>query len=240
MGCTSSDAGAAGTPGSKMGGSKEQIVVRYFDIGHGRASGIKLLLAHSGANWTFDGVNPAEWPTIKGSGKTGEFKGLPFVKQGNRTLDLNVPTIRCLAMEHGYYPASDWKKAATADMLAETWSDIFSKWGAALIDDKLSDQEKAKVLIDSLDEGAIGGKLFKQIELAINKFGGKFITGNTLCHADFCLASLFYDYFYNESSPFMSAMKPLLEEKHPAMVVYAKALLAELGDLITKRPNKPF
>ena len=139
MGCTSSDAGAAGSPGSKMtGGSKELITVRYFDSGHGRASGMKLMLAHAGANWTFDPIAPADWPGIKGSGKTGEFKGLPFAKQGNRVLDLNVPTMRCLAMEHGYYPMGDWKKAATADMLAETWGDIFQKWGAALIDDNLT------------------------------------------------------------------------------------------------------
>ena len=201
---------------------------------------MKLLLAHAGANWAFDPIAQPDWPQIKGSGKTGEFKGLPFVKQGNRTIDLNIPTMRCLAMEHGYYPMGDWKKAATADMLAETWSDIFDKWGAALIDESMDGAAKAKVLCDSLDEGAIGGKLFKQIELAINKFGGKFITGNTMTHADFLYASLFHDYFYNDTSPFQPAIKPILESKYPAMVTYAKALGQELAGPLAKRPAKPF
>ena len=76
-------------------------------------------------------------------------------------------------------------------------------------------------MTDSLDEGAIGGKLFKQIELAINKFGGKYITGNTMTHADFLMASLFHDYFYNATSPFQGALKPILESKYPAMATYA-------------------
>merc|ERR1712010_195285 len=100
------------------------------------------MLDHAGANWEFEPINPPDWPAIKASGKTGEFKGFPFIKKGDRTIDLCVPALRCVAMELGYYPASDWKKAATADMLVETWNDLQSKWGPALLSDK-SDAEKA-------------------------------------------------------------------------------------------------
>ena len=235
MGCTSSEAGAASAPSAK-----EQIVVRYFDFGHGRASGLKLMLAHAGANWTFDGVAQADWPALKQSGKTGEFNAMPFIKQGARTIDLNIPAMRCLAREHGYYPEGDWKKCATTDMIAETWADIFNKWGSALINPNMQDADKAKVLIDSLQEDAVGGKLFKQIELAIKMNGGKFLTGNKMTIGDFLMASLLHDYFYNDASPFQPAIKPLLESKYPAICAYAKDLGTELAGPLSKRPVKPF
>ena len=57
MGCTSSDAGTATNPQAGKGGmSNDVIEVSYFGIGHGRASGIKLMLAHCGANWKFNAV----------------------------------------------------------------------------------------------------------------------------------------------------------------------------------------
>ena len=95
------------------------------------------MCAHSGRNWVFKGIKAADWPGIKGSDEVGEFRGLPIIKTKNKTFDLSLPAMRALATDLGYYPIEDWKKAATSDMISETWADVFNKWGAALIDDSL-------------------------------------------------------------------------------------------------------
>ena len=143
MGCTSSDAGTVNQPGK--GAKNELIEVTYFNIGHGRADPIKQMLAHANANWKFHGETFETWGARKSSGKTAEFGALPIIKQGDKTYDLSIPSMRVLAMQLGYYPGDDWKKAAIVDMISETYSDVFNLWSGTLISEDKTNAEKAKV-----------------------------------------------------------------------------------------------
>ena len=219
--------------------SDDVIEISYFDLGHGRASALKLMCAQSGRNWVFKGIKQADWPGIKGSDEVGEFKGLPIVKTKNKTFDLSIPAMRALATDLGYYPINEWQKAATSDMISETWADVFNLWGAALINPDLDDAAKAKVLTDSLNEGAVCYKLFKVIEDLLETNGSKFLCGDTLSMGDFCMASLLFDYFRNESSPFRPALSPLLAG-FSGMSTYAENLGEELESVLGEREAKPF
>ena len=53
--------------------------------------------------------------------------------------------MRVLAMQLGYYPGDDWKKAAVVDMISETYSDVFNLWSGTLISEDKTNAEKAKV-----------------------------------------------------------------------------------------------
>ena len=102
------------------------------------------MLAHAGANWKFHGETMESWGARKSSGKTAEFGALPIIKQGDKTFDLSIPSLRVLAMQLGYYPSDDWKKAAVVDMISETYGDVFNLWSGTLIGSK-TNEEKAKV-----------------------------------------------------------------------------------------------
>ena len=124
-------------------------------------------------------------------------------------------------------------------MISETWADVFNKWGAALIDDSLDGAAKAKVLTDSLQEGAVCYKLFKVIEGILETNGTKFLCGDSLSMGDFCMASLIFDYFRNDSSPFKPAVGPLLSN-FSGMSTYADNLQVELNSVLSQREAKPF
>ena len=148
---------------------------------------------------------------MKASTQVGEFKGLPVVKQGNRKIDLSLPAMRALAIDLKVYPLTDWKKAAVSDMISETWADCFNSYGAAMLNPDLDDAGKGKFFADSLAAGGLTNKLFKLCETALDKSGGRFLTGAKMSMADYCMASLIYDYYRNPGSPLAPAIGPVLD-----------------------------
>ena len=191
MGCTSSTAAGAGNPGSvgKKGG---KIVMEYFNIGHGRGSSLEFLLAHAKADWEKNGIAFEDWPAKKQSGKTGEFGAMPIIYQDGGAYDCSIPTLRKLAAAHGYYPSGEWAKAAVVDMISETYNDILNLWSGAALNQELSNEAKAKVFTDSLEPTGAATKLFKIVEAQLEKNGGRFIMGNMVTMADFCMCALMF------------------------------------------------
>ena len=230
MGCGSSDAGRAATPGAPpmqqqqmmqqnnmQGGQQMQmqqkqqmqmqtgggeIEITYFGFGNGRAGPLQFLLTQAKAPWKKNGLTFEEWGARKSSGKHAEFGALPIVNTGKAEFDLSIPAMRRLAMTYGLYPSNDWKKAAVVDMVAETYSDVFNKWSGTLINEKMGNDEKAKIFTESMQEGGVAFKFFKVVEAQLTKNGGRFLTGNNMTFADCCMASLIYDYIKNPSGPF--------------------------------------
>ena len=132
--------------------------------------------------------------------------------------------MRRLAMQFNYYPQSDWKKAAIVDMIAETYGDVFNKWSGTLINEKIGNEEKVKVFTESMQEGGVAYKFFKVVETQLNKSGGRFICGNMMTMADFCMTSLIYDYIKNPSGPFSALLQPIVSAKFPRLEAYAQEL----------------
>ena len=53
------------------------INIAYFNL-YARAEFMRMMCAHSGANWTDERIEQADWPALKGSGRF-PFGSLPEV-----------------------------------------------------------------------------------------------------------------------------------------------------------------
>ena len=261
MGCTSSSAGQASGPGSapaaagKTGAaagtkaaSKDLIEVSYFGTfgplpnpPYARVDPFKQMLSHAGANWKFNGIKDTEWAAVKASGNTGEFGAMPFVKQGGQTYDLSIPALRRLAQQFGYYPANDWKKATTVDMIAETYSDAFNALTGPFANPALSDAEKGEKVVATIGETGICTKFFNLVDAALARNGnGKYLVGNQLTYADFCLTSFIFNHFKNDQFPVVSVIGPWLSKNYPRVDAYAEELRAANKKHLDSRLPAPF
>ena len=234
MGCGSSDAGSAGAPsappaqkaksstgaGSKKTSMGGQIVMEYFNVGHGRGSSLEFCLAHAKVDWKKNPISFEEWPAKKSSGKTGEFGAMPIIYHNGNKYDCSVPTLRRLCMQFGYYPSQDWKKAAVCDMISETFNDVLNLWSGAVLSQK-TDAEKADVFKNSMEPTGAACKLFKIVEAQLNKNGGRFILGNQISMCDFAMCGLTFDYILNDQSPMTGLLKPIVMQNHPRLATYA-------------------
>ena len=108
----------------------------------------------------------------------------------------------------GYYP-KDWKEATVVDMISETFGDVFNLWSSAALSGKAED-EIAQKFTDSLGENGPATKFFKVVEKQLEKGGGKFIIGNTVTMADFCLSALIFDYIMNKQNPVSAKIDPII------------------------------
>ena len=198
------------------------------------------MLDHAGAKWKFCPETFESWGPRKAAGKTGEFGGLPIIKRGNMQIDLTVPSLRALGMEFGYYPTNDWKNAAVIDMVTETANELFNIWSGAMIAQDKSNEEKAKIIGDSLAETGAAGKLMKVIETQLGKSGGRFITGNKVTIADCYMVSLIYNYARNPAGPMKDLMAPLIKQRFPRFDAYADELGKEFAKNLDSREAKPF
>ena len=150
-------------------------------------------------------------------------------------IDLTLPSLRALGIELGYYPTNDWKQAAVVDMISETANEVFNVWAGAMISEDKSNEEKAKIFSDSLNETGVAGKLIKMIETQLNKSGGKFITGNKVTIADCYMVSMVYNYARNPAGPMKDLMTPILSQKYPRFCAYADELGKEFAKNLNSR-----
>ena len=82
------------------------------------------MLEHANVEWKFNGLMLSDiGPMIK-SGNAGPFNDIPCFKWGDESYNQTFTFLRAVGMDLGYYP-EDWKKAATVDMIVETYQDLF-------------------------------------------------------------------------------------------------------------------
>ena len=229
--------------GDSTASSKNELIeLTYFDFGYGRADPLVQLLVHTDANWQYKGETFESWGARKQKGQTAEFGALPIVKKGNRTFDLSIPALRSLGMEFGYYPSDDFKKAATVDMICETYSDIFNLWAGTLVSQDKSDAQKKDVFTLSLaDNEGVAWKFFNMITKVLQKNGGKrFLAGDKVTIADCCMVSLLFNYVKNPVGPMKDTLQPLMRAKFPRVMSYANDLEREFSKNLRSRKQKPF
>ena len=195
--------------------------IEYFSPGYGRVDPLIQLLTHKKADFRFKPVNFEEWGARKAAGDTGEFGGMPIVTKSGVSRQQTLALLRQMGQEHGYYDASNWQEAGLIDMLCETYNDCFNA-AATIVVATPDDQKPAKT--EEWRDGILR-KFLKMIETQLEKNinNSKFVVGEKMSIADFCLACLTFNILKNESGPFQAACAPLLLE-FPHYGAYSKRL----------------
>ena len=99
----------------------------YFDLG-GRAEGIRMLLAHSKADWEDIRVSGESFTALKESGKCpGGQVPILELPNSDKVLSQSTVILRYLGIVHGYYSTTDPMAAYAADLAIETVNDCFNK-----------------------------------------------------------------------------------------------------------------
>ena len=112
--------------GAAMGGKK--VEVEYFAMGYGRADPIRMLLGLKKIDYEYVGHTFESWGALKGSGKGGEFNGLPRVRAPNgMEYGQSLAILRSLGAKNGLYDAADWRSAAYVDTILDAWVDMLNK-----------------------------------------------------------------------------------------------------------------
>ena len=112
--------------GAAMGGKK--VEVEYFAMGYGRADPIRMLLGLKKIDYEYVGHTFESWGALKGSGKGGEFNGLPRVRAANgQEYGQSLAILRSLGAKNGLYDAADWRSAAYVDTILDAWVDMLNK-----------------------------------------------------------------------------------------------------------------
>ena len=234
MGCANESAAAGASPGAPP---SALIEVTYFGFGFGRVDPLKQMLTHAGANWKFHGETFESWGPRKAAGNTAEFGGLPIVKIGQRQFDQSLPAMRSLALQFGYYP-TDWKQAARCDEVCDVYGDCFNVV-AGLILGPQSNEEKMTTLQEKLAENTgVVWKFFKMVESVLARSNGRFICGDKVTMADFCMCSFIFNHFKRENGPFYAVLSPWMDSNFPRLCAYSKELEKECSKYLTTREKE--
>ena len=111
-----------------MGASGKKVEVEYFCMGYGRADPIRMLLGLKKIEYEYVGHTFESWGALKGSGKGGEFNGLPRVRSvTGKEYGQSLAILRSLGAKNGLYDAADWKSAAYVDCILDAWVDMLDK-----------------------------------------------------------------------------------------------------------------
>ena len=160
--------------------------VYYFNL-YGRAEPIRMLLAHAKIQFEDKRFEFADWPTVKGHFEFGQVPALEItdaegkVHQYTQTLSI----LRYLSIKHGYYPA-DPEKAFECDSALDSVNDTIN--GLVKIvweQDPAKKAEYAKAFFTGPYP-----IFLKAMSNRLSSNGTKFLTGDTLCTADFHFGSL--------------------------------------------------
>ena len=144
--------------------------------------------------------------------------------------------MRSLGQVHGYYDSSDWKTAVFVDMIVESHSDVFN---AAMKAALFTPGDQKVQAMHSVRDG-ICKKFFAMCEKHLEMHNSpKFIAGNSITIADFCLASFIFNHVKNDLSPLHDILMPLLHDL-PHFSAYIERLAEEQHDHLEKRPKNMF
>ena len=177
----------------------------YFEP-HGRTAPLEALLAHAKVDYERIRLPRSDWPWVKGSGFF-DFPNIPTWRQDGEYFHQSRAILRCLGMQHGYYPSDPFVLHA-CDSLVEWYADEFGKWASFLpqIFSGQWDEEKTTDFIAKLDAYA------KMLESRLEGHGKQFIAGTSNpTIADFAIGSPYFVFLNNEASNLPQAVKDKLQ-----------------------------
>lgn len=155
----------------------------YFPL-HGRGGPLRALLCHSGIEFEEEIITFEKWPSVKPNYPNGNIPCLQLIngkKMGN-----TLAILRFLGQRHGYYP-KDPLVAQRVDQACEQWADVAPQYvGPGMGNDA---DARANVFTNVLPN------YLKTLDADCAK--GAFICGNELTIADFCVGTLYTNYFAN-------------------------------------------
>ena len=140
--------------------------------------------------------------------------------------------LRFLGRKHGYYP-SDPALAYRADALTDDYADVFPKIAEAHL---APDEATRGPLLPALFGQTLPAFL-DQVEPLCAK--GQFLTGDSLCTADFLVGGLYTDRFTNSGVAFGEELWPKLLEKYPNFKAYGERFAAANERYLSTRPDCP-
>lgn len=136
-----------------------------------------------------------------------------------------------IGSQYGYYDRSDWKKAALIDMIVETYTECYDKSAEIIF---MKELDKRDGEMEAFKDGLLT-KFLKmcEAELQNNSFS-KYIVGETMSIADFCLASFIFNIMKNNKSPFYALLSAKVD-KYPHFGAYEKRMRQEFATLLRWR-----
>ena len=119
------------------------------------------------------------------------------------------------------------------DYIVETYTDVFSAAAGILF---ASDAEKPEK-IEALKEG-LSRKFLVILESQLESNAtSKWLVGNKISIADFCMASFLFNFLKNDMNPLSAAYANLLLE-FPSFGAYSKRLESEMANHLKTRTPK--
>ena len=207
-------------------------------MGYGRADPIRFLLHHANVDFEYVGYDFAKWGELKGSGKGGEFNGLPRVTIDGKEYGQSLAILRMLGAKHGYYTPSDWQCAARVDLFLDAWVDMLDKsTGLALSagggKDMAEVLKEHETVIKNVHEPAI-----KAMEAQLTEVGGPYLAGSKLTIADCCMVAMLANIWENPAGPFSAQFAPVLKN-YPKVQAYNLKLREAFKQRLNDPARKP-
>ena len=122
-------------------------------------------------------------------------------------------------MQYGFYNPSDWEQCAFVDMICETYNDYVNASGKIIL---FTPEEEKHAGFEGVRDGILK-KLLNICEKRLEFKKTKYIGGDNLTIADFCLSALIFNYLRNDLSPAHSYFSPMMNEV-PLFCAYADRL----------------
>ena len=202
---------------------------------HARASSIRMLLSHGRVEFTDEVISREEFRKRKAQGEFPNGQVPVFIHEG-RMLNESVAILRLLGKKHGYYPEDDILLAWDADATVDYCNEVYAALYRVHLLGKHTDETK-KTYADKIQA------LCDFFENKLQKSGTTFICSSKLTIGDFHLASILFNFIYNDSlgggEDYTSVGKKIVAE-HEALSAYVDRLRAELKDYLATRGAYPF
>ena len=214
MGCNTSTTASAPAPAGRAGKKASipgTVDITYFNVGKGRADPLEQLVAHAGQSWKRTSVGFGEGPT-------SEFgTGLPQTEINGKKYGQLGATLRYLGQRLGYYDPKDFKAARYCDPIVDTWGDVVGSAGGFAF---AQDEEAKAAALTKFEDTCT--RFHGLVEKNFAHHGGKFVAGNKMTIADFCMASYLGNFVYNPLNPISQTMQGKMDS-YPKLKVYAEA-----------------
>ena len=206
----------------------------YFPL-HARASSMRMLLSHARVEYEDEVISFEEFGKRKSAGEFPNGQVPVFCHEG-RVMNESLATLRFLGAIYGYYPEDDalvaWDADATVDYCNEYMGALYKPHmtGEHTDETKKTYAEKIQALCEFF-------------ERKLQKSGSTFICSSKLTIGDFHLASLVFNFVFNDSlggGEDYSRVGKEIVAKHAAFSAYVDRLKVEFKDYLATRGAYPF